>query len=333
MMLTIVIPVYNVRVYLRDCLASLPVENINVVLVNDGSTDGSEVICDEFAKTNPNTMVINKLNGGLSDARNEGIKHVTTDYVFYLDSDDKIDSVALLESLEFAKKNNLDWVQCGYAYDYGEYLFEYKFSYSTKILRKQEVLESLITDGIIKNFAWGKIYRTEIARRFLFPKGKFYEDVYWQYIVVANSSSFGFYNKTTTFYRQRKDGISGKFSIRNFDMLLGMEQRLIFFKEHYPVLAPIAAVSLWSLSQQFVSNAKFISKDDQQTFYEKAMSIKSNFRPLIKQGITKLPFISRLHNYALFWELSCITPFTSLMSRAYDRLKESDLLMKHLENV
>ena len=101
-LLSIIIPVYNVEKYIKRCLDSIlcqETENYEVILVDDGSTDSSGIICDSYAKCRKNVVCIHKTNGGLSDARNEGLKHCKGKYVWFVDSDDYITEDAL-ESLE-----------------------------------------------------------------------------------------------------------------------------------------------------------------------------------------------------------------------------------------
>ena len=91
---SVIVPVYNVEKYLKQCLDSIvdqTLEDLEIVLVDDGSVDSSGTICDEYAKKDTRIRVIHKENGGLSDARNAGLKYVTSPYVGFIDSDDYID--------------------------------------------------------------------------------------------------------------------------------------------------------------------------------------------------------------------------------------------------
>ena len=109
--ISVIIPVYNVQDYLRDCIESLlrqEKKNLEIILVDDGSTDNSGDICDEYEHKNINIKVIHKKNGGLGSARNAGFKAATGEYIYYLDSDDWIVSETLESIYEIAKRENLD---------------------------------------------------------------------------------------------------------------------------------------------------------------------------------------------------------------------------------
>ena len=122
---SVVVPVFNVRDFLSQCLDSLYSlvdDNMEVILVNDGSTDDSLNICRRYADLYSNTIIIDKENGGLSDARNVGTKVATGDYIYYLDSDDWLAPNAIKSLYEFAIENNCEIVQGGFYYAYDDYL-------------------------------------------------------------------------------------------------------------------------------------------------------------------------------------------------------------------
>lgn len=113
MVVSIIIPIYNVEDFLKDCIESVLCQtynNIEIILVNDGSTDSSPEICEEYALKDKRIKVIHKENGGLSDARNLGLEVANGEYVYFLDSDDLIEPFAIEELMECAKENNSDVV-------------------------------------------------------------------------------------------------------------------------------------------------------------------------------------------------------------------------------
>ena len=119
--LSIIIPVYNVQDYLSHCLDSLYAQvddTVEVILVNDGSTDDSLNICRRYADSYSNTVIIDKENGGLSDARNVGTKVATGDYIYYLDGDDWLAPNAIKTLLDYAIENDCEIVQGGFYYAY-----------------------------------------------------------------------------------------------------------------------------------------------------------------------------------------------------------------------
>ena len=117
-LISIIIPVYNVSKYLDKCVKSILLQtysNLEIILVNDGSTDGSGVLCDELKKTDKRICVIHKPNGGLSDARNAGLDIATGDYIGFVDSDDYVEPDMFQILLENAMKYDADVSGCRYA--------------------------------------------------------------------------------------------------------------------------------------------------------------------------------------------------------------------------
>lgn len=242
MKLSVVVPIYNVEPYLCQCLDSI-VQNIfkgcEIILVNDGSTDGSLQICEKYRQQFPDVIrIVNKENGGLSDARNAGTVEAEGKYIYYLDSDDWLASGALEKLYHYAEINNCDVVQGGFYYT-----FENRFVYDDRwikdsdlpfILLQKEASHELVKNNYIKNFAWGKLYKESLIRDLKFPRGKFFEDVCWQMQVMSRVKRYGVIPEPLYFYRQRESGISSQFSIRSLDFLTEYEKRLTVIKTHFP---------------------------------------------------------------------------------------------------
>lgn len=307
--ISVVIPIYNMEAYLRKCLDSLyaQVDNtMEVILVNDGSTDTSPQICAEYIKRYPDTKYINKKNGGLSDARNEGIKVATGRYIYFLDSDDWLAPNAIRTLYDFAESAHCEMVQGGFYYAFDDHL-EYddrKISIDAKpfVLNKMEAMTELVKHQYVKNFAWGKLYKTDIVRNHPFKKGVYYEDAYWQHLIIDETSKYGVISTPLYYYRQRSGGISGNFSLRNMDLLLGYEQRLLFFQQHYPSLVKPFAVSSWRQSLQFHQMSKYTQDanlcKEFNTFWER---INCEYRSLFNQALrynVTYQMVKRLPNSA-----------------------------------
>ena len=257
-MVSVVVPIYNVREYLSRCIDTLYNQqgiDIEVILVNDGSTDNSLKICEEYAKKSENTIIIDKDNGGLSDARNAGTEVATGDYIYFLDSDDWLAPNALSTLCDFAVKNDCEIVQGGFYYAYDDYLLYDRSRMVSQILSRKEALLELIKNDYVKNFAWGKLYRADIVKKHRFPKGKFYEDSYWQHLIVHECTRYGIVPTPLYYYRQRSSGISGSFSLKNLDLLRGYEERLSFVQANYPIYTKDMISMLWHLAYYMVKLA------------------------------------------------------------------------------
>ena len=261
-LISVIVPVYNVQECLPICLRSVVKQlrdDWEVILVNDGSTDGSGRICEEFAAGKDNVRVVVKPNGGLSDARNEGIKVAKGDWIFFLDSDDWLREDAIRKLFDFAIDNKCDVVQGGIYYAYSDHLLYRKPSKNEAeitVLDNNEAMHQLILNDRVKNFAWGKLYRADLIRDLEFPVGKYFEDSYWQHNVMHKVTRYGIIDEPLYYYRQRETSISGNFSERNLDLLKGYESRMFFIKDNYPSFFSEIVCSYWNILFSFYSQSR-----------------------------------------------------------------------------
>lgn len=242
MFLSIIIPVYNVKEYLPHCVSSIIKECANIdyeaILVDDGSTDGSDILCDKLAKEAKQFQVLHKTNGGLSDARNYGVLHAQGEYIFYIDSDDYLADGGMKIMVEAALQSKSDVICGNFYYQYSDHktLFNPE-SHETIIYNGGEEALSVLIDGKqYQNFAWGKLIRKELAQKYLFPKGKLFEDTYWFHLILHSANHVTVINKPIIHYLQRSGSISFDYKLKSLDILDGYAKRLIFFREAYPTL-------------------------------------------------------------------------------------------------
>ena len=257
-MISVVVPVYNVRPYLEQCVDSILTQSyadLDVILVDDGSTDGSSDVCDRCAEGDSRVKVIHKSNGGLSDARNVGVKAAVGEWIYFADSDDWLDSDAVRLLYEFAVAHDCDVVQGGLYYVYPDYLLCRNVSRKERtrsVLGRHEAMRELIINDRVKNFAWGKLYKAELIKDLDFPEGKFFEDCFWQHRVVDRVRRYGIIDSPLYFYRQRHDSISGGMSDDNrTDLLDGYRERYDFIQRKYPDLQNIMKQKYDALCLEF----------------------------------------------------------------------------------
>ena len=236
-LISIIIPVYNVQEFLEKCVNSVSSQtyrNIEIILVNDGSKDDSGDICETLANQDDRISVIHQKNEGLSDARNTGTKAAHGDYLFYLDSDDYL-SRDCLESLHNAiLAQDAEVAQTNFYYDYTDYLlYNNNLNGKDKVYTREEAMHLLIKQKVIKNFTWGKLIRADIAKKNLFPKGKYFEDTFWKFHIIHECAKYAVLAEPRLYYLQRSRSISSSFTDKNMDQIEGEALRLDFIKEHY----------------------------------------------------------------------------------------------------
>ena len=181
-LLTVVIPVYNVEKYLKRCIDSILIQewkNYDILLVDDGSTDNSPQICEDYAKTYDIISVIHKENGGLSEARNTGISNAEGKYVYFLDSDDWIEPNTFSDLAEVIESDQYDIISFNPELVKSEHDIIKSDSKRTKRLTGKEALIDMFSYGFITGFATDKIYRKALftENTIQFPVGKYYEDL------------------------------------------------------------------------------------------------------------------------------------------------------------
>ena len=239
-MISVIVPVYNVQSYLKQCVDSILSQtfcDLEIILADDGSPDECPRLCDEYAAKDARIKVIHKSNGGLSDARNAGVKIAVGEWIYFADSDDWLDSDAIKKLYEFAVANDCDVVQGNMYYVYPDYMLYRKAcrrERKANVLSRDEAMRELIINDRVKNFAWGKLYKTELIKDLEFPVGRFFEDCFWQHLVIDRVARYGIIDKPLYYYRQREESISGAKSCKSADLLEGYGCRVDFIRERYP---------------------------------------------------------------------------------------------------
>lgn len=206
--LSFIVPVYKVEEYLRPCVESIlgqTRKDIEVILVDDGSPDKCGEYCDEYALKDKRVKVIHQENGGLSAARNAGIPLAQGEYISFVDSDDLLSPLFAEKMLDAV--TDCDMAVCGFSsFRDGETVRE--TTAPSCILDTQDALTELIKDKKIKNYAWGKIYRTTLWNDVLFPVGRLYEDIPTIYKVFLKSQKTACIPDCLYKYRLRPNSIS-----------------------------------------------------------------------------------------------------------------------------
>lgn len=220
-LISVIIPIYNVKDYLNECIISVirqSYKNIEIILVDDGSTDESADICDAYEAEDNRVRVIHKVNEGLSSARNIGIKIARGEYLSFIDSDDYIHADMLNILLQEMIKNQADVACCDYSSE--------KISIDDKtviVLNKENAISRLLDEDGYKCYAWNKLYKRKLFENISYPEGKWFEDITTTYNVFKNVKTVVYVKQKLYFYRLRKNSITqSKFSMKDRDLLIAI---------------------------------------------------------------------------------------------------------------
>lgn len=236
--LSIIVPVYNVEQYLTKCIESLlaqTLKEIEIILVDDGSTDKSSKICDQYALKDERIKVIHKTNGGLSEARNKGIEAAKGEYLGFLDSDDWVETNFYQYLYKLIQNTRADIAQCDFVYAYDESIkIEFNNIVKENVYTGIEALGLLYGSECVRTVVvWNKIYRRELFKNIRYPKGKLYEDEFTTYKLIYQAKKVVDSNVSMVYYRQRKDSIMGKgFREERLQVLEAFKQRGKYFEQH-----------------------------------------------------------------------------------------------------
>lgn len=237
---SIIIPVYNVENYLEKCLRSVlqqTYHNLEIIVINDGSTDNCMMICKKYTEIDNRFILIEQKNAGLSAARNAGINICTGDYIFFLDSDDYLWPTTIQELISESKKRDADIVGCGYL------SFAENEELQQEITCKEEFEEnsSVFYFQKMSNHAWGKLYKTSLFKenKIFYPVGRNYEDVATTFKLVWYAEKIAYTPKILYLYLNREGSISRELSEKNIDdFLLAYLEMNEFYKEKCKIEIP-----------------------------------------------------------------------------------------------
>lgn len=225
---SVIVPVYNVAPYLEKCLHSLvnqTLKEIEIIVVDDGSTDDSPAIIEKFAAEHTDKIkAYRKENGGLSDARNYGLNLVTGEYIGFIDSDDFVDLDMYEVMYQKAKEADYQIVECNLHHTYADWE-------DTEIGKEIIDNKELLMDG--RSVVWNKIYRADWlkATEVQFHKGIIYEDVEFFSKIVPYIESYVYVEPAFVHYVQRGSSINNKSSMKTLHILSVLDEILSFYKE------------------------------------------------------------------------------------------------------
>lgn len=240
--ISVIVPVYNIAKYLPKCLESIinqTYKAIEILLINDGSTDESGKICDEYAKKDDRIKVIHQKNQGISATRNNGIKASTCDYIIFIDSDDYINEDYIKTLYNCIEKTNSDVASVNYNVVKTDETILFNGSKENNLKENElvifegtDIIKEYLSQKIIKNFVWNKIYKKSVICNF--KVGINYEDMAFTLEVLSKSKKVAFINKSCYNYVKRDDSITATISEENLnDFGKAIEERYKVIKKNF----------------------------------------------------------------------------------------------------
>lgn len=242
-MVSIIVPVFNVEPYLRECLDSIITQtytDLQIIIIDDGSTDGSGTICDAYAIKDSRIQIVHQKNCGLSAARNRGIELATGEYLSFVDSDDYLLPDCIETLLRLHLDNHADMSICSHILlkDGKQYPHKRNTSHNDfELFSGFQKMEAYLRYRKFPVCAWGKLYSAELFREIRFPEGRIYEDLAIFHLLVDTAKRIIYTKKAGYTYRKRPGSITtSPFSIQDLDILISYSEQIAFTEKNYPSL-------------------------------------------------------------------------------------------------
>lgn len=236
-MISVIVPVYNVHQYLNRCIQSIltqTYQDFELILIDDGSTDGSELICDQYAKKYKSIVVIHQRNAGLSAARNAGIEAARGEYIAFVDSDDFIHARMFEILYGNIKKYDADISVCNFWWQAEDArVINETGENETVLFEGDAVMRQLFEKELVTIVAWNKIYKRHIFNRLRFQEGKLHEDEFMIHFLLYECKRSVYTSCKLYYYIKHANTItSSLLSQRRLqDTIQAFSERLSFFEE------------------------------------------------------------------------------------------------------
>lgn len=278
-LISIIVPVYNTEKYIKKCIESIlnqTLHDLEIILIDDGSTDNSLSICQQFQKKDDRIVVLHKDNGGQSSARNMGLDYATAPFIGFVDSDDYIDKNMFNDLYTAIKEFNADIATCG-VFD----VFEKKTRVRTKreeryVLSYLDACKMVLEEKIDATIFPNKLFKKELFCNIRFPIGKIMEDDFTITKILLRSKRVAVLTKPYYYYIHRSNSTTtAKFRLLDLNAIEAYEENYELVKDDYPELIDVMKLrKCW---------ARFYVLDKLYLSHEEA-----NYRDLEKELITYL---------------------------------------------
>lgn len=217
-LVSIIVPVYNVEKYLSDCIVSIcnqTYSQLEIILIDDGSTDSSGQICEQYRQIDNRIRVFHQKNAGAACAKNVGLDNASGEYICFVDSDDYISSDYIYNLIHAIKDSNADIIECTFFTVFKNKVDRQTFKSSKERFTSLEYLSEYIKDWKC-SLLWNKLFRSSLLQNVRFKKGRrCIDDEFFTYKAVLNSKEIIRINKAIYYYRQRKSSVTNDLKFKN----------------------------------------------------------------------------------------------------------------------
>ncbi|WP_251549864.1 glycosyltransferase family 2 protein [Neobacillus muris] len=298
--ISIIVPVYNVEPYIKDCINSILTQdfiNFELLLVNDGSTDKSGAICDEFAKRDTRVKVIHKHFEGVSSARNIGISLAQGDFIGFVDGDDHIDKNMYKELHRICIETNSDIAICKLAREVDGKIINVDTNIFMKEMNNIEAMKQLFIGKLYRFSLCNKLFRKHCFENVSFPEGRIHEDLSTAYKLFSNANKATYTNYSGYIYVKRQNSIlTSAFNKRRMDAFIGWEEILPFMNKYYPEIYEevVRCFVFWSIDNVFYILHQVNDSKDRNSYLRKIQeNMRSHYRYILR--INSIPLLYKYY--------------------------------------
>lgn len=257
--ISIIVPVYNVEAYLNNCLDSIRAQiftNFEVILVNDGSTDASGAICDDYVEKDERFHVIHQVNEGVSSARNVGVSRAKGSFIGFVDGDDYIDKnmYQILYTLCLTKNSDIAICKLGRSIN-GQLINNYSDEKNIKEFNNLEAMRELFKGVLYRFSLCNKLFSKKCFEHIYFPVGRIHEDLSTTYKLMASANKVVYINYLGYIYVKQKNSIlTTIYSQKRLDAFIGWNEILDFMDRHYTELTDefISSFTYWCIDNIYL---------------------------------------------------------------------------------
>ncbi|OZU89279.1 capsular biosynthesis protein [Virgibacillus indicus] len=320
--ISIIVPVYNIEPYIRKCLDSILAQtftDFEVIVVNDGSTDDSGLICNKYAYKDLRVKVIHKEYGGVSSARNVGIRAARGEYIGFVDGDDYIaeQMYATLHQMCQKKKSDIAVCVLGREID-GELINPDTGNTYRKELGNEEAMRELFKGKLYRFSLCNKLFKKSCFEGIQFPEGRIHEDLSTTYRLFANAGIISYSNFIGYIYVKRSNSIlTSRFHQGRMDAFIGWNEILEFMNKHYKqVLADVyACYGYWCVDNIYYVLNQIIDRKDKELYLMKIQNhVKMNYKELMKNKLLSYKYKSIV--YMIHYNIHLLI-FSSRIKRVF----------------